>query len=219
MAEDLELRCGANSLYAEDLENCLQYWGDMSVGRSEIGFEPGYFISKFMNFLGSRCWDMSSVDMLAMHMSMTSLEDLITKYGHRQCYDPRDKVYGLLGLDQSGTIDITPDYNLSVAQAYHTVALGIIHGKLFLDGLFSRPRMRDSAFATAEDTRRGISSWIPDFADHHLKSAGMALSPETLPPNTEVQLGQFPIKAPRIADAYLPIVHQWPSETTDSLPS
>lgn len=68
--------------------------------------------------------------------------------------DPRDKVYGLLGLMQESVASlIEPDYTDTVANIYRSFTLGIIKGTGSLDVI------RHSA-PTKGST---LPSWVPDW--------------------------------------------------------
>ena len=84
------------------------------------------------------------------------LPDLLERYHHRGCVDPRDKVYGLLGLASfSSTRNITPDYSLSIMDAYKSVFLGYTSQSRRLDLLdLARP---------SDDPREWLS-WVPDWS-------------------------------------------------------
>ena len=57
----------------------------------------------------------------------SDLDSVLRAYRHKDCKDPRDKVYGILGLiDQSKHSGISPDYSLSVAQVYTNAMISVI---------------------------------------------------------------------------------------------
>jgi hypothetical protein len=65
--------------------------------------------------------------------SRRELLDLLAKFRSRHCTDPRDKVYGLLGLcvgDERNLV--VPDYSMPVSFVYEHVALKIIESSLSL---------------------------------------------------------------------------------------
>jgi hypothetical protein len=89
------------------------------------------------------------------------LVNLLGSFTPRYCTDPRDKVYGLLGLctaDERKTI--FPDYFIPVSLVYEQVTLKIIENSRSLD-VFSqlRPRSLDIVkLATGN-----LPSWVPDW--------------------------------------------------------
>ncbi|KAF4950097.1 hypothetical protein FGADI_8436 [Fusarium gaditjirri] len=72
--------------------------------------------------------------------------------------DPRDKVYGSLGIAAS-TYGIEPDYTISTVECYTRTAFSIISGSLSLE-VFSSLR-RPSCIRT---TLTGLPSWVPDWS-------------------------------------------------------
>ena len=55
------------------------------------------------------------------------LDWLIRRYRHKDCQDPRDKVYGILGLvDRCKYPDLVPDYSLSVEDVFINVMKQVI---------------------------------------------------------------------------------------------
>jgi hypothetical protein len=79
--------------------------------------------------------------------------------------DPKDKIYALLGLleeiEGGETYGITPDYNLSVEQAYVQVAEAILKHQRHLD-LFGA--IQHSSFRLKRK-RHDLPSWAPDWSD------------------------------------------------------
>ncbi|KAG5818079.1 hypothetical protein H9Q74_010235 [Fusarium xylarioides] len=72
--------------------------------------------------------------------------------------DPRDKVYGSLGIAAS-TFGIVPDYTISTVECYTRATFSIISGSRSLD-IFSALR-RPSCIET---TLAGLPSWVPDWS-------------------------------------------------------
>ncbi|KAG4287373.1 hypothetical protein FPRO06_05025 [Fusarium proliferatum] len=72
--------------------------------------------------------------------------------------DPRDKVYGSLGIAAS-TYGIEPDYTISTVECYTRATFSIISGSRSLD-IFSALR-RPSCIKT---TLAGLPSWVPDWS-------------------------------------------------------
>ncbi|KAF5581507.1 hypothetical protein FPANT_8895 [Fusarium pseudoanthophilum] len=70
--------------------------------------------------------------------------------------DPRDKVYGSLGIAAS-TYGIEPDYTISTVECYTQATFNIISGSRSLDifGALRRP-------SCIETTLAGLPSWVPD---------------------------------------------------------
>jgi hypothetical protein len=77
---------------------------------------------------------------------------LMLKFRHSQSTDPRDKIYGLLGL-LPGVIKIYPDYSKSVKEVYTEAALQLVSYANDLDLLMQ-----------ACSNNKALPSWVPDFA-------------------------------------------------------
>ena len=78
--------------------------------------------------------------------------------------DPRDKVYGMLGLmDDSVARLIKPDYTDTVVNVYRSFALATIEGTGSLDIL------RHSG--SIDDARSNIPSWLPDWRTDSIPAA------------------------------------------------
>ncbi|KAK0646928.1 heterokaryon incompatibility protein-domain-containing protein [Cercophora newfieldiana] len=89
------------------------------------------------------------------------LENLLRSFRDRTATDPRDMVYGMLGLAHWETVqaDIQPDYTLGVAETYASVVRKLVN----LDGdLYPLGPHR---FETETSPRRyGLPSWVPDYS-------------------------------------------------------
>jgi hypothetical protein len=88
-----------------------------------------------------------------------SIEELLADYRGRHCTDPRDKVYGLLGIAGSeDTKLIVPNYLTSVPEVYEQVALKLLERTNKLK-LFSQlyPQWEAGTVATR------LPSWVPDW--------------------------------------------------------
>jgi hypothetical protein len=88
----------------------------------------------------------------------TELGALLQLHRWLRAKDPRDKVYGCLGIAES-TYGIEPDYTVSTVECYTRAAFNIISGSRSLE-IFSALR-RPSC---VEATLTGLSSWVPDWS-------------------------------------------------------
>ncbi|KAH7073491.1 hypothetical protein BKA63DRAFT_514224 [Paraphoma chrysanthemicola] len=87
------------------------------------------------------------------------LDWILRVYRHRDCKDPRDKVYGILGLvDQSKHPDVKPDYTMEVAQVYTVAMRSVV--------TYSIPHLEclsGSGFNSRNYEGR-LPSWVRDFS-------------------------------------------------------
>lgn len=81
-----------------------------------------------------------------------------------KCTDPRDRIYGLLGiLDGGQYLDaIVPDYSKSVSEVYHSVVLEYISTAKSLDFLISCHN--DSREEVSVSPADALPTWVPDWA-------------------------------------------------------
>ena len=87
-----------------------------------------------------------------------SLLDLLAYMRHAQCHDPRDRVYGILGLSfKIGTgTDLRPDYNKPIVDVYMDLMMASMQKLRRLDLL---------SLCRYEETRGNWPSWIPYLMD------------------------------------------------------
>ena len=100
----------------------------------------------------------------------------ISLFGARNCSDPRDHVYALLGLLPAKTaIEIIPDYTKDPAEVYTQVA-DIALRRGVLQNLCSAGIWRRTSYVRHDSTcqKDYLPSWVPDYNSH--------ISDEVLPP-------------------------------------
>lgn len=101
-------------------------------------------------------------------MASSPFLDIASKFRHRQATDPRDKVFGMLGLTNELTKDII-DYNSSVADIYASTAIRIIEktGNLDILSHVLPQTWRSPTSCQGGTTSRpsGLASWAPDWSD------------------------------------------------------
>ncbi|KAH7010715.1 heterokaryon incompatibility protein-domain-containing protein [Macrophomina phaseolina] len=103
----------------------------------------------------------SMVDVADKHDKLPFL-DIAPKFRHRQATDPRDKVFGLLGLTSDLKKDIIK-YESTAADVYAEVVIQLITRTGNLDVLSHvLPRTPRSAGPQVA----GLPSWAPDWSDH-----------------------------------------------------
>ncbi|RSL81600.1 hypothetical protein CEP51_005743 [Fusarium floridanum] len=119
----------------------------------------------------------------------SELGDLLVNYRWSMATDPRDKVYGLLGLAES-TYGIQPEYGISIRDCYTATAYQIIRGSGNLDIL--RALKRPSCLPV---TIPNLPSWVPDWSYDYYSIPKEARHPITIfkpsaPSNP--QMGDYP---------------------------
>ena len=92
----------------------------------------------------------------------TSLLDVLARFRQAVSTDPRDKIYGLLGL-VSNTLGVEADYTKSVQELYIAVTTSLINSSANIDIICQNPWQRP---ATSREKRLdGLPDWVPDFSD------------------------------------------------------
>ncbi|KAH8675142.1 heterokaryon incompatibility protein-domain-containing protein [Ilyonectria robusta] len=93
------------------------------------------------------------------------LRDAIQATSEHLCNDPRDKVYGILGLlSDNERSQILPDYNLSTRRVYTNAVEHIIKTTKSLQ-VICRPVF---ACCMSAHQDKGLPTWLPDFSDSRL---------------------------------------------------
>ncbi|KAH6990085.1 heterokaryon incompatibility protein-domain-containing protein [Ilyonectria destructans] len=99
------------------------------------------------------------------------LHDAIKATGKHLCNDPRDKVYGILGLlSDNERSQILPDYNLSKRRVYTNAVEHIIKATKSLQ-VICRPVL---TCCISAHQNNGLPTWLPDFGDSRLKNSIIA---------------------------------------------
>ncbi|KAG8157462.1 hypothetical protein KVR01_012846 [Diaporthe batatas] len=124
------------------------------------------------------------------------LDQVLSQHRVAAATDPRDHIYGLMGLASEQPPPLEPDYGASASSVFlEATRWAVRDGCLDILGLGGDP--------SSPDRPKGLPSWAPDFSDangpHSLTGMGML-------PHFEVSsLKQFragggPVAAPRIRD-------------------
>jgi hypothetical protein len=83
-------------------------------------------------------------------------DTIMSLFRARECTDPRDKVFGFLGLTMGAQVNlITPDYSASVSQIFEQTTVQLIQHYQDLR-ILSCGLPRSGPF-------KGLSSWVPDW--------------------------------------------------------
>ncbi|CAH0050705.1 unnamed protein product [Clonostachys solani] len=99
----------------------------------------------------------------------SKLMDVLARFRDTQSSDPRDKIYGLLGL-VSGETNIEISYELTPQQVFTSVTAAIINETGNLDTICQRPWTSNTGFTSFTDAQEGstgqdkLPSWAADFS-------------------------------------------------------
>lgn len=80
---------------------------------------------------------------------------------HLSTTDPRDKIYGILGISAFGTSRIDPDYNKSPGRVY-TEAMALLLSQGIISTYWHSP-LRNSKGNRLLEKLTDLPSWVPDF--------------------------------------------------------
>lgn len=150
LARKLILICGSHSLAWEDVRICSDEEGRTRLGLSGLTHFSRYVVWKF---------DTQEND--------KTLSVALRFYGDKVCQDPRDKIYGLLGICRNSIV--VPNYRLSVEKVYEETARAIIAEDGELGAVFFGPRLHKTR-PEGRDLAALIPSWVPDFL-HYTNSS------------------------------------------------
>ncbi len=85
---------------------------------------------------------------------------MLKTYREREATDPRDKVYGLLGMASNvAEVGIVPDYSLSWQEVYKRTAVSMVKSYQDPDIL-----SRESLGLSLENEKVGLPSWAPNWS-------------------------------------------------------
>lgn len=94
---------------------------------------------------------------LSTRSESTSIDEIVRSLRHKLCKDPRDKIYGLLALlPKNSSLNIRPDYSISVGDVYRQVAQVIISQ--------SEGNLRYLTGSGHGSDCYQLPSWVRDFA-------------------------------------------------------
>ncbi|OBT67383.1 hypothetical protein VE03_03077 [Pseudogymnoascus sp. 23342-1-I1] len=130
----------------------------MEWGHGTVGPMAGTTFSKVKTIQNQRAMTQAG--------RQSSLMDVLARFKGSGSTDPRDKIYGLLGLT-SQSRDIKVDYRKSVSEVYTEVTTVEINGSANLDIITQNPFQRDkNPYSGHESSQRlpGLPSWVPDFS-------------------------------------------------------
>jgi hypothetical protein len=120
---------------------------------------------------------MSILELLFMsrfYKGSYTISSLLAYYRSRRCTDPRDKVYGLLGLAESEETNIIiPDYSSPISTIYEQTTLKLIEHSKSLQ-IFSHISARSMKIDEIATT--GLPSWVPNWTSEGSHQQFVALS-------------------------------------------
>src|SRR3569833_237384 len=142
--------CATAERYYQHASNCcFAYWSK----------EPSYILdpmNQYMDFPLMLKQSREAVENL-------ELQGMISLNRVRQCKDPRDKIYGMLGLDKREYKgDIVPDYSKSIPEVFEEAAIHLLRRPPGGFRLFSLI-LPNKDIESSESLASFLPSWVPDW--------------------------------------------------------
>ncbi|KFY84963.1 hypothetical protein V500_08826 [Pseudogymnoascus sp. VKM F-4518 (FW-2643)] len=126
----------------------------MEWGHGSVGPMVGRMFSKVKTIQNQRAMTQAG--------QKSGVMDVLARFKGAKSTDPRDKIYGLLGLT-SQSREMKVDYRKSAAEVYTEVAMLEINASANLDIITQNPfQGEDSSSSTGRPA--GLPSWVPDFS-------------------------------------------------------
>ncbi|KAI0401289.1 heterokaryon incompatibility protein-domain-containing protein [Xylaria palmicola] len=161
-AQKIQVLCGGQSILWDDLSFVLKFMENPEMIRCLQSTEEMGVVACDQDSLRHAATMLATRKSISMRVSY-SLAFLLCNYRSFKCKDPRDKVFGILGLCRGMDHPlIRPDYNKPEIQVYKDAAKYI-----FTVERTSR-RLFGLAFAGIGNCRRlqELPSWVPDWASN-----------------------------------------------------
>ncbi|KAI1366526.1 heterokaryon incompatibility protein-domain-containing protein [Xylaria arbuscula] len=161
-ARTIQVRCGDQSIRWEDLTFVVRFMGNPEMLRSLQRTEEMGIVACDQDSLRHANTIISTKSFTSRGLS-SSLAFALCNYRSFKCKDPRDKVFGLLGLVRSTDHPlIQPDYNKGEVEVYKDVAKYVFTLENTSRKLLALP------FAGIGHCRRleELPSWVPDWASN-----------------------------------------------------
>jgi hypothetical protein len=158
-------------------KSAVLMWGDFEIDWKWVGIAAGVIRINYYDVM--RAHDMDGVyNAYFMHrISLNEQESQPLTFSFREllgltqqfnCTDPRDRIFGLLGLPttdadpENGYLFVQPDYSLGLDELNKKLAWNMIHRDKTLQLLSSVQRIHRM--------NETIPSWIPQWQDFHTQS-------------------------------------------------
>ncbi|KAI0386940.1 HET-domain-containing protein [Hypomontagnella monticulosa] len=138
---------------------------------SMMNIEGKYGLGDLDIALSYSMWRMAQMADLQKKRGPTEFLDVASRFRHRQATNPRDKVFGVLGLANDLPKDII-DYEKSIAEIYSSATIECIKNSGNLDVLSHvLPKSQKIPKDEAAQENHSLPSWVPDWSDHRPNEA------------------------------------------------
>lgn len=163
LAKKVTFHCGTRQLSVEAMFATSDSYFAHVQNCCEKYFRSAFDESLMVGFNES----MSTIDRLGVfRKSNISLQNALMFFRHRQCQDPRDMIYGLVGLASDvSKEEILPDYESPISKVYTDTTILLIRKSQSLrtfSQLFHHPQSQSSL--SASKSALELPSWVPDWS-------------------------------------------------------
>ncbi|KAI1824752.1 heterokaryon incompatibility protein-domain-containing protein [Xylaria intraflava] len=161
-ARNIQVLCGNHAIQWEDLSSAMRFMGKPEMVRHLQRTEEMGVVACNQDSLRHVGIILTTKTYVSKGLS-SSLAFVLCNFRSFKCKDPRDKVFGLLGLVRNTDNPlIRPDYNKSEIQVYKDAAKYV----LTVEG--TSRKLLSLAFAGVGQCRRlqELPSWVPDWASN-----------------------------------------------------
>ncbi|KAF4628844.1 hypothetical protein G7Y89_g9300 [Cudoniella acicularis] len=166
-AKEAELVCGRRSISWSLIGRLINHQNRQSTNPTVKYTEMGTRLASVMETailittLRKRHHKPLGNDSLVYEMPYkTTLDSLVTIFERNNCTDPRDRIYGLLGLADYMFSRVWPDYTKPPMSVFRDATMSIIYNNDSLNILAYVYRSSESS----RYPKQGVLSWVPDFS-------------------------------------------------------
>ncbi|KAH7391079.1 heterokaryon incompatibility protein-domain-containing protein [Phaeosphaeria sp. MPI-PUGE-AT-0046c] len=149
-------------------ELALAQRATIRIGTFGFPWEPFEFFIQWLPDhkadIDSRPELVKAARMVAKMACSRSFSTQLLRTMHLSATDPRDKVFGILGISSFQNTNIEPDYTKSTQQVYIDAACRALHDDKLAMYYFAPLQAYSDAPSITLDKLSGMPSWIPDFS-------------------------------------------------------
>ena len=158
LAEDIVFQIGNRSLPGSLMLTFDRVFAKHSLGCCYQSFRSLFDVDeKSFSTMAFGLENLQDFPALHKNRSTVPFADILLRYKNRECYDPRDKIYGMLGLASEEIVSlIKPDYTTPASQVYENAALTIMRKYGNMDIM--------SHIIDGPSRMPNLPSWVPDWS-------------------------------------------------------
>ncbi|KAI5924089.1 HET-domain-containing protein [Camillea tinctor] len=171
LATSLIYMCGSFILQDNEMDGIVQSFQRHFVQDNccnMLNIEGKYGVGDMEIELSTYLVRQSDMAKLKEKSGVSEFLDVASRFRYRQSTDPRDKVFGILGLTDDIPKHII-DYTKSVTDTFSSATVEHIRkcGNLdILSHVLPKSQSRTKYLRKEEPIEHGLPSWVPDWSDH-----------------------------------------------------